>query len=107
MTILYYDLDDAGDPVPSTLEATSYLWEPGGNRRVVAVDDPLPGVHVSTVFLILDHGLGREKPVLFETMVFGGELDQECERYHTRAEALAGHARMVSAVLNRKPAAGT
>lgn len=53
---------------------------------------------VSTVFLGLDHGGGLGGPVLYETMVFGGELDGEQERYRTRAEALAGHAAMVARV---------
>lgn len=53
-------------------------------------------VHVSTVFLSLDHAyhVGTEKgpPLLFETMVFGlpdgGEYQ---ERYSTWEEAEAGH----------------
>lgn len=54
---------------------------------------------VSTVFLGLDHGWGEGPPVLYETMVFGGPLDGECERYCTRAEAVAGHALMVARVV--------
>ena len=38
------------------------------------------------------------RPILYETMVFGGVLDQECERYYTRAEAIKGHAAMVARV---------
>ena len=37
-------------------------------------------------------------PILWETMVFGGPLDQEQRRYHTRQEALAGHEQMVEEV---------
>jgi hypothetical protein len=33
------------------------------------------GVRVSTVFLGLDHSWNVGPPVLFETMIFGGELD--------------------------------
>ena len=50
------------------------------------------------VFLGLDHQYGEGPPVLFETMVFGGELDQEQVRYHTWEEAAAGHAAMVERV---------
>jgi hypothetical protein len=50
---------------------------------------------VSTVFLGLDHGYTPGPPVVFETMVFGGPMDGECERYCTWAEAVEGHARMV------------
>jgi hypothetical protein len=31
-------------------------------------------------------------------MIFGGERDQECERYATWEEAKAGHARIVAEV---------
>lgn len=54
---------------------------------------------VSTVFLGLDHDWGNKgPPILFETMVFGGPLDQEIERYATLEEAKAGHAKMVARV---------
>ena len=49
---------------------------------------------VSTVFLGLDHSFGRDTAVLYETMVFGGELEGKIDRYHTRKEALKGHKKM-------------
>lgn len=49
---------------------------------------------VSTVFLGLDHQFGDGPPLLFETMVFGGD-SEECERYTTYEEAVAGHRRWV------------
>ena len=51
-------------------------------------------VRVSTVFLGLDHSFGSGDPLLFETMIFGGEHDQDCERYCTWEEAEAGHKSM-------------
>jgi hypothetical protein len=56
------------------------------------------GCEVSTVFLGLDHGFGSGPPMIFETMVFGGPLDQEQERYSTWDEAEAGHQAMVGRV---------
>ena len=54
---------------------------------------------VSTVFFGLDHSrVQGGLPVLYETLVIDGPLDDLCERYATRAEALAGHARMVARV---------
>jgi hypothetical protein len=54
---------------------------------------------ISTVFLGLDHNFfGRGDPVLFETMIFGGGLDQEQRRYATYTEAERGHAEAVTAV---------
>jgi hypothetical protein len=46
----------------------------------------------------LDHGFGGGPPVLWETMVFGGKLDQQCERYTSRDLALAGHQDIVNKV---------
>ena len=67
------------------------------NRRVA--EDFVGDVHVSTVFLGIDHNWGqRNQPVLFETMVFGGKYDQEQERYCTWDEAEAGHQRWLAKV---------
>ena len=54
---------------------------------------------VSTVFLGLDHSLSDDgPPLLFETMVFRGPLDQTCERYATWEDAEQGHGAMVRRV---------
>lgn len=68
---------------------------------------------VSTVFLGLDHQFGKGPPLVFETMVFqrGGypsralhgmivhdDLDDECWRYATWDDAVAGHAATVRRV---------
>lgn len=49
------------------------------------------GVQVSTVFLGLDHNFFGGKPLLFETMIFGGRHDGYQERYTTWEEAEKGH----------------
>ena len=46
---------------------------------------------VSTVFLGLDHQYGEGPPLLFETMIFGGEHDQYQERCSTWEQAQAMH----------------
>lgn len=58
-------------------------------------------LHVSTVFLGHNYAYGDGPPILFETMVFGGEMDQEQERYSTWAEAEAGHRRWCELVFGR------
>lgn len=41
-------------------------------------------IKVSTVFLGIDHNFDdKGDPILFETMVFGGELDEACDRCST------------------------
>ena len=68
------------------------------NSRVVAKTETGNG-DVSTVFLGLDHAYDNGPPMIFETMVFGGPLDQEIERYSTWEQAEAGHAAMVERVI--------
>lgn len=53
---------------------------------------------VSTVFLGLDHSFGDGPPLLFETLVFGGPLKDEMNRYSTYDEAVAGHVKMLARV---------
>lgn len=55
-------------------------------------------VMVSTVFLGIDHSFGRGPPMLFETMVFGGPMDQYQERCSTWDEAVEMHERLVARV---------
>jgi len=69
---------------------------------------------VSTVFIGLDHNFLQhsDRPLVFETMVFGAhqknEMDESfCERYSTWEEAEAGHAVAVAwaeAVVNKAKA---
>lgn len=69
------------------------------NREIRVAGTNLGPAGVSTVFLQWDHGMEDDgPPVLFETMVFGGKLDGQMERYCTEAEALLGHERMVKRV---------
>lgn len=59
-------------------------------------------LEVSTVFLGTDHRFGGNgPPLLFETMIFGGQHDEFQERYSTWEEAEAGHAMAVAIVSKR------
>lgn len=55
-------------------------------------------ISISTVFLGIDHQYFAGPPLLFETMVFGGELNMECTRYSTWEQAEKGHDEMVDRV---------
>lgn len=59
----------------------------------------MDGVDISTVFLYHNHSfLPRGEPIIFETMVFGGPLDHEQDRYSTWDEAIRGHEAMLERV---------
>ena len=77
-----------GEPI-SQDEAMEFLKNDFDENRQVAKDE-IGDVMVSTVFLVFDHGIGPV-PILFETMVFGGDLDGQQWRYATEEEALGGH----------------
>lgn len=65
------------------------------SRRVAQTFFPNDGdkeVRVSTVFLGIDHSWGNNaQPILWETMIFGGEHDEFQQRYHCEQDAMNGH----------------
>lgn len=71
-------------------------WMQTADRKVAKTE--IDGQRISTVFLGLDHNWDAGPPAIFETMVFGGALDGEQDRYSTWEEAEAGHAAMVERV---------
>lgn len=92
-----YILNEHGEPARcDDLYAWSEWFEQSDAERRIARDEVGDDVKVSTVFLGLDHSFGNAAPMLFETMIFGGPHDDYQERYATRDEAVAGHARAVA-----------
>lgn len=73
-----------------------------GNRRVAWTDLGPMGT-VSTVWLGLNHAYDDGPPLIFETMVFDGPMDQYMDRYSTEAEAMAGHRFVVQALMFYRP----
>jgi hypothetical protein len=107
-----YILDKDGNPVPEPNLLKWARWlesshlSPDKDNRIVA-KDYINEVHISTVFLGLDHNFrnfGKAhpfKPILWETMIFGGENDQYCRRYTSRKEAEEGHRAAIRLVKGR------
>lgn len=96
MRSLYYDRQGS----PRTIMDWSKMFE-HEDRRVAKT--PLWwGGYVSTVFLGLDNSFGGGPPLIFETMVFYNRSfsNIDLDRYSTEAEAIKGHAKMVSKWLN-------
>lgn len=73
-------------------------WFDNNDNRRIALNELGNGVEVSTVFLGIEPSFETGKPLLFETMVFGGPLDRECDHYATLEQARLGHDRMVEHV---------
>lgn len=97
----YYILNDQKEVIPCSDIRTWGEMFKDTSRRVVA-STKVGGIHVSTVFLGLDHNYLEEgPPLVFETLVFGGDMSEEMERYSTWAEAEEGHLRMLEKVINK------
>jgi hypothetical protein len=103
-SLMYYVLDEAGEPVPEPdVLRWSQWFEAAGELRRVA-QTQIGNARVSTVFLGIDHGWaawgGRQEvvPLLFETMIFGGLHDQWQWRHHTRTEARIKHDQICGAL---------
>jgi hypothetical protein len=85
-----------GQPITSPLE-WSALHEDLGyvHVRMTAVGE----AQVSTVWVgIPQAGSTPERPLIYESMVFGGPLDEQAWRYSTEGEATAGHDHVVALV---------
>jgi len=91
----HYTLDAAGQPIPCDDVLVWARWFGGRHNRQLRstyVGEGPAKVHVSTVFLGLDHNFDdKGPPVLWETMIFGGPHDGYQDRYSSREDALAGH----------------
>jgi hypothetical protein len=68
-----------------------------GSQRHVAVTEIDDQTSVSTVFLGIDLRIyGNGPPLLFETMIFGGPLNENLWRYSSYDDAQTGHAMAVA-----------
>jgi hypothetical protein len=104
----YYMLSPTNEVVVTNDVLEWAAWMQTADRTVsndYDEGDPDRQVRVSTVFLGLDHSFGiGDPPILWETLVFGGPLDGEMQRYSSHEAALIGHQAMcqrVSAALER------
>lgn len=81
-------------PVQEDLLVWAAWFENDDNRRVA--ETCLGNVLISTVFLGIDHRFfGNGPPLLFETLVFGGPLNDEQTRCSTWEQAETAHALIV------------
>jgi len=105
-------IDDFGQILPATSlsEWGEWFGDPAEKfKRVVSHTKVTEGLYVSTVFLGMDHGFpelfeleGKAateyKPTLWETMVFGDESHDICERYTSIDDAVKGHLDIVDQI---------
>jgi len=74
-------------------------WMETADRRVAR--DKIGDIVITTMFLGLDRNISRtSSPILFETIILGGNFDKHREQYHNWEEAEAGHQHWVEKVRN-------
>lgn len=87
-----YILDENGKPVEEPDILKWCRWYQDSNEKRIVRRTRIGDVLVSTVFLGLDHGYSPEQPpILWETMIFGGEHDMWMNRYASVEEAIVDH----------------
>src|ERR1700730_7109659 len=99
-----YILGGRGTPILERDFGRWSEWLEESENRVVKHDTLSCGVRVSTVFVGIDYNFNfyrSGRPLLWETMIFGGHHDSYCQRYATREEALAGHVTAVQIAKTR------
>lgn len=97
-----YDRD--GKPVPEDWWDTKKHGDiymrarPYSLARRVARTQITDDIEVSTCHLGIDHSYNSGPPLIFETMIFGGQYTQELQRYSSEEAAMRGHLAAVDAL---------
>lgn len=94
-----YKLDEDGmTPVACDMMHADPIFDRHAHRRL-AKTEMSKDVAIYTTFLGLDHSFNAEgPPLLWETMIFGGEHDLYQTRYSTYQEAALGHIEAIKLV---------
>lgn len=96
-----FTLDSDGNPVAEYDLLRWARWMEANERSLRRTN--IGQVCVSTVFLGIDHGFDGGRPVLWETMIFGGPTDAEQQwRYTSKSAAIDGHASAVKLVTGKR-----
>ncbi len=77
-------------------------WDRKKQKAKFDLKTDVGDAQVSTVFLGMDHSHDDGRPVVFETMIFGGHHDMCQWRYYTVAEAALGHTAVCNALKNNE-----
>ena len=95
-----YVLDKNNNVIPEPNLIRWATWLESADRKIAR--ETIGDSDISTVFLGIDHSFGVGDPLLFETMVFGGQFDDEQERCGTMAGAIKMHDLMCAKVRAQK-----
>lgn len=97
----FYLLKDSGEIVGVSMTEYAQL-SASPMRALFRTEITLSGltILISTVFLGIAHGVDEmQRPILFETMIFGGNLDCSQWRYSEVDKAKTGHFEVMNSLL--------
>src|SRR5215831_3479556 len=95
---IYYTYDSDGTPVPTSDVIAWAEFIRTHDEKIAYTELPEVGLRVSTVFMGIDYAYQvGDPPLVFVTMIFpmNSYRDKYCDRYSTKAEALAGHEKAI------------
>ncbi len=95
----WYLLGEDKTPVKTTYEEIVRL---GAKPNGLPIEKTqIDNIFISSVFLGFDHSFCEgEPPILFETMIFGGEFDGYQTRYTSYDDCVKGHQKAIEMVNN-------
>jgi hypothetical protein len=99
----FFDFD--GDPIEYHEWIRLFFDGPGRQVANDYIGEGDDAVGISTVWMGLDYAFGHSTPLIYETMIFGGEHDHACWRTPNRHAALAAHDQAVALVRETRSAA--
>lgn len=94
----YYGLNKNNKPYSITLDEWGKMMNGMASQSLAKTT--IGDTEVSTVFLGMDHGHGAPgPPVLWETMLFGDDVEEYQVRYTSYEDAAAGHIEVVKRLM--------
>lgn len=97
----FYLLKENGEVAGVTMSEFDQLSEPPNRqlfRTVIALSDFT--ILISTVFLGIARGVDEtQRPIVFETMIFGGTMSDSQWRYSEISKAKTGHFEVMNSLL--------
>ncbi len=97
----YNILDENNQPIGATRSEWEEMMKDDRKRRVAI--NKIENATVNTMFIGMDMGFHLDKPLLYSTVIFGGEHDGFEDRYSTYLEAVAGHLDICRALIHNNP----
>lgn len=97
--INYYILDEDNNVVIVDM-FECFKWEADNSERRIIGKDTMHDIEINTVFSNISIGWDENgRPLMFETLVSGDNMEPHVRRYRSYKEAVEGHTTVITLVL--------